>query len=190
MNKISRWIDWPYVIGLLLLPFLIMGGILSAGFLQGLFRYNQDYFKPRYQDLYAAPNKLITDLETALREGDESLLAETQGTSKAEIKAGANPNLRFMIMIESSGKYLDYLFMDTSNYKRYPQHLKQLNGRYVRVPEGLYYAVDSRQWTSTFFPLAVIWWLIMILFTTGVWFFRLMANYRQKRLGEISSDQE
>ena len=126
MNKISRWIDWPYVIGLLLLPFLIMGGILSAGFLQGLFRYNQDYFKPHYQDLYAAPNKLITDLETALREGDESLLAETQGTSKAEIKAGANPNLRFMIMIESSGKYLDYLFMDTSNYKRYPQHLKQL----------------------------------------------------------------
>jgi hypothetical protein len=190
MNKISRWIDWPYVIGLLLLPLLIMGGILLAGFIQGISRYNLEFFKPQYQDLYAVPNSLITDLETALREGDEGLLAEIQGTKTADIKTGANPNLRFMIMIESSGKYLDYLFMDTSNYRRYPQHLKQLNGRYIRVPEGLYYAVDSRLWIATFFPLAAIWWLLVILFTVSVWFFRLMANYRQKRLGEISPDQD
>jgi hypothetical protein len=190
MNKLSRWIDWPYVIGLLLLPLLIMGGILLAGFIQGLTRNNREFFNPRFQERYSVPNNLITDLETALRNGDESLLAEVQGTRTADINTGANPNLRFMIMIESSGKYLDYLFMDTSNYRRYPQHLKQLNGRYIRVPEGLYYAVDSRQWISTFFPLASIWWLLVILFTISVWFFRLMANYRQKSLGEISSDKD
>lgn len=190
MTRISSRIDWTYVIGLLLLPIMIMGAILLAGLIQGLTRYNYGYFNQDYQQRYAVPNNLITDLETALREGNEDLMAEIQGTRNAEIKTGANPNLRFMIMLESSGKYLDYLFMDTTNYRRYPQHLKQLNGRYIRVPEGLFYAVDSRQWISTFFPLAALWWMLVILFTISVWFYRLMANYRQRRLGEIPPDQD
>ncbi|MFN2158448.1 MAG: hypothetical protein ACK2U3_01250 [Anaerolineales bacterium] len=189
MNRITRWIDLTYVIGLLLLPFLIMGGLLLTGFIQGLTRYNQDYFNEHYQNLYAVPNSLVADLENALREGNVNLLAETQGTRTAKINNGGNPNLRFMIMLESSGQYLDYLFMDTSNYQRFPQHIKQLNGRYIRVPEGLYYAVDSRGWTATFFPLAAIWWLLVILFTVSIWFFRIMKAYRQKRFGEISSNQ-
>ena len=79
--------------------------------------------------------------------------------------------------------------MDTSNYQRYPQHLKLVNGRYVRVPEGLYYMVDSQKWVSTFFPIAAIWWLLVVIFTVGVWFFRIMADFRRRRFGERTSQE-
>jgi len=183
--KLRKLVDWPYVIGLLLLPFFIMGIFLLLAFIQDMTRYNRHFFSPEFRERYAVPNGVITDLENALRSADSELLSEIQGTRSVPEQLIPNPNLRFMIMLEADGKYFDYLFMDTTNYQRFPQHLKQVNGRYVRVPEGLYYLVDSRKWVSTFFPLAAIWWLIVILFTTGVWFFRVMAAYRRKQFGPI-----
>jgi hypothetical protein len=185
--KLRKLVDWPYVIGLMLLPFFIMGIFLMLAFIQDLTRYNPHFFNAEFQERYAVPNDVITDLENALMRADSELLSETQGTKSAPQQLIPNPNLRFMIMLEADGKYFDYLFMDTTNYQRFPQHLKQVNGRYVRVPEGLYYLVDSRKWISTFFPLAAIWWLIVILFTIGIWFFRVMAAYRRKRFGARES---
>ena len=182
--KIRRWVDWPYVIGLLLVPFFIMGFILLLAFLQDLTRYDQEYFSVEFQERYAVPSSLITELEIALMNADRQLLAEIEGVKTVNQQLKPNPNLRFMIMLESDSKYFDYLFMDTTNFQRYPQHLKQVNGRYVRVPEGLYYLVDSRKWVSTFFPITAIWWLLVILFTLGVWFFRVMAAFRRRRFGE------
>ena len=181
--KLRKLVDWPYVIGLMLLPFFIMGIFLMLAFIQDLTRYNPHFFNAEFQERYAVPNDVITDLEKALMSADAELLSEIQGTRVAPQQLYPNPHLRFMIMLASDGKYFDYIFMDTSNYQRFPQHLKQVNGRYVRIPEGLYYLVDSRKWISTFFPLAAIWWLIVILFPTGVWFFRVMAAYRRKRFG-------
>ena len=186
--KMGKWVDWSYVIGLLLLPFFIMGIFLLLAYIQDLTRYNPYFFNEDFQERYAVPNDVITDLEISLMRADSELLAATQGTKSGPQQLEPNPNLRFMIMLEADGKYFDYLFMDTSNYQRFPQHLKQVNGRYVRVPEGLYYLVDSQKWVSTFFPLAAIWWLLVILFTVGTWFFRVMAAYRRKRFGELTPE--
>lgn len=185
---ILKLVDWHYFIGLMLLPFFLMGAILAVVLFQDLTRYNPEYFSSAFQQRYSIPNALITDLEIALRNGDPRLMTEIQGTKSLPQQLEPNPNLRFMIMLESQGKYMDYLFMDTTNYQRYPQHLKNINGRYVRVPDGLYYLVDSRKWTSTFFPLAAFWWVCVFLFTAGLWFFRLMAAYRHKSFGEKQHD--
>lgn len=186
--KLRKWVDWTYVIGLLLLPFFIMGIFLLLALIQDLTRYNPHFFNVEFQERYAVPNDVITDLEIALMRADSELLAETQGTKSGPQQLEPNPNLRFMIMLAADGKYIDYLFMDTSNYQRYPQHLKKVNGRYVRVPEGLYYLVDSRKWVTTFFPLAAIWWLLVILFTISIMFFRVMAAYRRNQFGELTPE--
>lgn len=183
MNR-RRTIDWQYVLGLLLLPFIITGIFLLIAFIEDLTRYNQAYFNDGYQARYAVPSSLITDLENALRSGDETLLAKLQGTRHVPRNMESKPNLRFMIFWEYDGKYSEYLFIDTSNYHRHMQHLKEVNGRYIVVPDGLYYMANSGRWLSTFGPIAVFWWLVVILFTLGIWFYRSMAAYRQKQYGD------
>ena len=54
--------------------------------------------------------------------------------------------------------------MDSSNYHRYVIHIKMVNGRYVWVPESLYYYVDSGRWVRTFFPILTVWWLVLFLY--------------------------
>jgi hypothetical protein len=169
---------------LLLLPFIITGIFLLIASIEDLTRYNQDYFNDGYQARYAVPSSLITDLENALRSGDETLLAKLQGTRHVPRNMESKPNLRFMIFWEYNGKYSEYLFIDTSNYHRHMQHLKEVNGRYIRVPDGLYYLANSGLWLSTFGPIAVFWWLVVILFTLGIWFYRSMAAYRQRQYSD------
>lgn len=171
-------VDWPYVIGLLLLPFIVMGAILLVVWVQGLTRYDPAYFSQDYVDRYAVPSELLLELETALRSGDQELLAELQGTKGLPGEMTPLPNLRFLIFWDQSEKYSDYLFMDTRNYHRYMQHLKLVDERYVRVPDGLYYLVDSGGWISTFGPIAAIWWTGVILLTIGIWVYRSMAKVR------------
>jgi hypothetical protein len=181
--KKRRLIDWQYVLGLLFLPFLVMGVILLISHIQGLVRYNPAYFTEEYRSRYEVPSDLLADLETALRTGDTSLLAEVQGVSRVPSNIVPVPKLRFIIFWGYTKKYSEILFMDTSNYHRYMQHLKVVDGRYVQVPDGLYYQVNSGKWITTFGPGALLWWMLVILFTFAVWVYRLMAAYRRDRFG-------
>ena len=142
MNR-RRTIDWQYVLGLLLLPFFIVGIFLLIAFIEDLTRYTPAYFDDGYLARYAVPSPLITDLENALRSGDETLLAKLQAIRHVPRNLESKPNLRFKICWEYDGKYSEYLFIDTSNYHRHIQHLKEVNGRYIRVPDGLYYMANS-----------------------------------------------
>lgn len=182
--KTQKTIDLPYVIGLLLLPVLLVGLFLLAGWIIGLVRYNPAYFTEEYQKRYAFPSPLLSDLEDALRSGDGKLLAQLQGTRRIPSDLENMPNLRFLIFTDSQDEYSNFLFMDMKNYRRYIQHLRLVKGRYVRVPEGIYYLADSGSWKRTFGPLAVVYWLILIIFTLGVWIYRSMAEYRQKLFGK------
>jgi hypothetical protein len=186
MKPVRKSVDWPYVVGLLVLPFLVIGIILLVGWIQGKTRYNPNYFEEPYLSHYEVPNELLMDLENAFRTGDRELLAKTQGTHRMVEQLDAVPTLRYMIFVEFEGDYTDYLFMDTSNYKRYLMHLKVVNGRYVNVPDGLYYLVDSGNWLQTVGPLAAVWWLIVVLFTIGFWIYRSMAAARQEMFGRLS----
>jgi hypothetical protein len=182
--KSHRIIDWPYVIGLLLLPVFIAGIYLLIAWILAWTRYDPAYFSEDYRKRYSSPNDLLVDLETAIRDGDGELLAEVQGTRPAPGKLEKLSDVRFLIYWDGDQKYSNYLFMDMKNFHRYMQHVRLVNGRYVRVPDGAFYLADSGQWKTTFGPLAVIWWLLVILFTLGVWIYRSMAAYRQKMFGK------
>ena len=182
--KTRKLIDWPYVIGLLLLPIVLVGIFLLVAWILSVTRYDPAFFSDAYQERYAFPNPLLTDLENSLRDGDGALLAELQGTRQIPSNPEKLANLRFLIFWDTHGKYTDYLFMDMKNYHRYLQHLRIVNGRYVRVPDGAYYLADSGRWKTTFGPLAVVYWLLVILFTLGVWIYRSMSAYREKVFGK------
>lgn len=182
--KNKKLIDWPYVIGLMLIPVILACGYLLVTWLVGLVRYDPAYFTEEYLKKYSVPSTLLDDLETAIRNGDGSLMAQIQGTRSIPDDLEPLPNVRFMIYWSADKKYTDYLFMDMKNYHRYIQHLRIVNGRYVQVPEGAYFLADSGHWKSAFGPLAEMWWLIVILFTLGIWLSRSMAAYREKVFGK------
>lgn len=186
--KKSKLIDWQYVLGLLFLPFFVMGAILLIAFTQGLVRYNPAYFTDEYRVRYEVPTDLLADLETALQSGDTALLAEVQGVYRVPNQITPLPKLRFMVFWEFSKNYSEYLFVDMSNYYHHMQHLKVVDGRYVQVPDGLYYQVSSGKWITTFGPSALLWWLVVILFTIAVWVYRSMAAFRQERFGKSSPE--
>jgi len=173
-----RILDWPYIIGLLLLPIAVLVIVLVAGWVDGLLRFHPDYFTSPYLEKYREPTNVLTDLEEALRQGDADSLKAIEGTRDTSSHLEPLPNVRFIIFWESDGKYTDYLFMDTKNYHRYMQHLKFYRGRYVRVPDGLYFYVDSGRWVRTFGPIAAIWWILVILFTAVFYIYRSMERFR------------
>ena len=178
--KKHAFIDWQYVVGLVLLPFLLLALAYLVSLIQWVVRYNPAYFTQEYLERYAVRGDLLLDLETAIRQGDGQLLAEVQGTRGIPQNLEPLPNVRFLIYWDRDGKYDDYLFMDTRNYHRYMQYLKQTRGRYVRVPEGFYYYMDSGNWIHIFGPLLAVWLVIVILFTLGVWIYRSMAAVRKE----------
>lgn len=182
--KNRKLLDLPYVIGLMLLPIILAGVFLLATWISGLIRYDPALFSAEYQKRYAVPSPLLGELEKALRNGDEALMAQLQGTRRAQANLEPLPNVRFLIFWDSHGEYTDYLFMDTRNYLRYLQHLRLVDGRYVRVPDGAFHLADSGRWKSFFGPLAGIYWLLVIIFTLCVWIYRLMSAYRQKIYGK------
>ena len=182
--KTRKLIDLPYVIGLLFLPVVLAGIFLLIAWLIGLTRYNPAFFSEKYQERYAVPSPLLTDLENALHSGDGALMAELQGTRQKPSNLEKLPSVRFLIFWDKHGKYTDYLYMDMKNYHRYLQHLRVVDGRYVRIPDGIYYLADSGRWKTSFGPLAVMYWLLVILFTLGVWIYRSMSAYREKVFGK------
>jgi len=178
--KTQKLIDWHYVLGLLFLPLLLVGIAFLVAYIEGLTRYNPAYFNTDYQRRYASRDTLLANLETALRDGDRALLAEIQGTRSVPDRIKPLPNIRFIIFWNYSGRYSNYLFMDTSNYYRYMQHLKIVNQRYVVIPESFYYYIDSGHWIAVVGPIIAFWWVLVILFTIGVWFYRSMSAYQEK----------
>jgi hypothetical protein len=181
--KYPRTIDWPYVIGLLLLPFLILGVFLLVAWIDGWVRYDPAYFTSDYLKRYSTRDQLLTDLESAIRSGDPTLLAESQGTRPSSTKLEPLPNVHLMIFWDGDQKYINYLFMDTRNYQRYMQHVRSVRGRFVRVPDGLFFLADSGQWKLSFGPILVVWYILVILFTLGTWIYRSMAIYRHRVFG-------
>jgi hypothetical protein len=178
--KKQAFIDWQYVFGLVILPFFLLALAYLISLIQGVVRYNPDYFTQEYLDRYAVKRDLLNDLEAAINQGDGLLLAEVQGSRSVPQNLEPLPNVHFSIYWDRDNKYADYLYMDTQNYHRYMQYLRWVRGRYVRVPEGLYYYMDSGNWIHFFGPLYAVWLLIVALFTLGAWIYRWMAVVRKE----------
>ncbi len=176
----SKMIDWQYVIGLVLLPFLLLGIAMLTAFIQGRTRYDPAYFTQQYQDLYQNPDAVMARWEQAMQSGNAKRIQEIEGTNSGPGDIEALPAVQFVGFIGKDERYSDYLFLNWDNYHRYALHVKAHNGRYISVSEGIYYYIDSGRWVQTFIPLLVIWYVAMFLFTVGLWIYRYMAMVREQ----------
>jgi hypothetical protein len=173
-----KLIDWPYVIGLMLLPVVLVAVLLLAGKLQRIGRYDPVYFSPEYQDRYDTPGAVLTDVEAALNDGDRQLMNELLATRKGARPLTARPQVGFVFMAGEQGEYLEYLFLDRQNYSRVVQYVREEGGRYIAAEADLYFYMDSGRWLAVAVPLAASWWILVLLFTGGVYLYRRLAVAR------------
>jgi hypothetical protein len=180
--KTNRFINWQRMLLLAISPLLLMGVILLIGLVIGAIQYSPDYFTDVYVQQYRTPGSLLGELEQVIRQGDASKVAELQGVRWSPGKVASIPKFQFSMFWDADEKYQNYLFFDTSNYHRYPIHIKMVNGRYVWVPETLYYFVDSGRWVRTFFPILAVWWVALSLYIVTRWVYHILADFKPEQI--------
>ena len=136
-------------------------------------------FQPEYRDRYDTPGAILSDAEAALQNGDRQLMNELPATRRGSWLLTARPQVGFVFMAGTQGKYLEYLFLDRQNYSRVMQYVREEDRRYIAAEADFYFYVDSGMWVDVASPLAASWWILVLLFTGGVYFYRRLAQARQ-----------
>lgn len=175
-----RYVDWPYVIGLVLLPMVIVLLLFGLKQIQELSRFDPAYFTADYLERYETPGSVAIDLERALREGDEQLMAELVATRRGPAPLRPRPSLVYIFLLGVDGKYFQYLYLNTSDYNRVIQYVKQHRGRYLTIEPGPYFYVDSGRWSAVAAPIAATWWSLLAVHTAATYAYRRMAAARQR----------
>jgi hypothetical protein len=181
MASRRKLIDWPYVAGLLITPVVTVAILFMISFIQGATRYDPAYFAGEYLTRYETPGSVARALEIALRVGDEQLMGELLGTKSGATDIEPRPRLIFALLYDVNEKYYHYMYFDASDYTRHMQYVKEHDGRYIASQADLFFYMDSGQWRSVAGPIAVTWWVLVIVFTAGVYFYRSMARVREER---------
>lgn len=182
MNK-EKYIDWPYFIGLMLVPVIVVGILFLYAKIDELTRYDPAYFTEEFRERYHSPGMVAIALEPILREGDEDSIRELLGTRRGLKKLEARPDLILVFLLEADEKYFHYLYFDIRDYNRVMEYIREWNGRFVASKMDLYYYMDSGQWKVIAGPLAAAWWSLVIVFTAGVYVYRRTRIARQKMYG-------
>jgi hypothetical protein len=174
-----KLIDWPYVIGLLVLPLALAGLLVLAGKLLWIGRYDPAYFTPEYLRLYPTPDAVLYGLETAMRTGDEHMMDGLLATRHGSGPLAPRPKVSFVLMAGQQGDYLEYLFLDLKDYSRVITYVLPEGGRFIAAQPDFYFYMDSGKWVEVAGPLAATWWILLLLFTGGVYVYRRLALARQ-----------
>ena len=168
-------------IGLAVLPVLLAGLFILYVVVQTPFRYDMSYFTPQYQEIYSAPGNVAVALEEVLRTGDSLLYSELTGLRLEARAPQANPNMALTILLDVDERgYFHYLFFDVKTYRRAVYYIKEVNDRWVVVPEDAIFAFNSGRLLVTFTPLAAIWWTILIFSGLGIMIFLRSARFRKE----------
>lgn len=175
-----RYVDWPYVIGLVLLPVLAVILLFGINAIQGLSRFDPQYFTPTYLERYDNPGAVAIALEQALREGDRQLMAELLATRRGPEAMQPHPSLIFIFLLGIEGDYFEYLYLNTSDYNRVIQYVAQQDDRYVASEADLHYYLDSGRWTTVAAPIAATWWILVAVYTAATYVYRRMAAARRR----------
>ncbi len=179
MNK-KRLIDWPYVIGLLLLPVAVVLVLHGVKAFQALTRYDAAYFTEEYLNRYETPGSVAIDLEQALRQGDSQLMAGLVGTKRGPAQIVPRPSLIYVFLLSVDGDYFEYLYFNADDYSRVVEYVTEVRGRYVASEPDLYFYMNSGRWREVAGPVGISWWILVAVFTTGVMVYRRTAISRQK----------
>ena len=89
----------------------------------------------------------------------------------------------FIMLWERDERYISYLYLDMSNYRRYTHYFEQVNGRWVVSPADICYYLDSGRWLVVFAPLAIVWWLVGTMVILVRLVFKLSARLRELQFG-------
>jgi hypothetical protein len=176
-------IRFRWILGVLLVPFVLLGLAVLATRLYGLMRYEPAYFTETYLERYETPGSVVRALESALQTDDQLLLAELQGL-RWPAQFRTSPSMVFAMLLERTDRYTAYLYFDMQTYERYPHYLEQVEGRWVVSPPDLYYYMNSGQWQSVFLPLSITWWISGLAFVIVVWVSRVFGRSRARLYGE------
>lgn len=179
--KERRLIDWPFVIGLLLLPLAILLVMFAIKIVQEFTRYDESYFTEEYRARFESPGSVAIELEGALREADEDLMAELLGTRAGPDTMEPRTSLTFVFLLDVEGDYFQYLYFNQDDYHRDVQNVKEVNGRYVTAEDDLHYYIDSGRWKEVAGPLIATWWVLVIVATGAMFVYRYMARVRESR---------
>jgi len=189
MNK-KRLIDWPYVIGLLLLPIAVVLVLHGVRAVQEATRYDEAYFTDEYLRRYETPGSVAIDLEQALRHGDSQLMAGLVGTRGGPAPIEPRPSLIYVFLLSVDGDYFQYLYFNADDYNRVVQYVTEVGGRYVASEPDLYFYMDSGRWLGVAGPIATTWWILVTVFTAGVLVYRRMAVSRQEMYEQQSGERQ
>ena len=179
--KEKRIMDWPFVIGLLLLPIALLVVMFAIKFIQDFTRYDDSYFTEEYLEQYETPSSVAFALEGALRDADEELMKDLLGTNAGPEPMEPRPSLVYVFLLDKVGDYFHYLYFNQDDYHREVQFIKEENGRYVASEDDLYFYIDSGRWQEVAGPLVATWWLLMIVGTGVMYTYRYMARVRESR---------
>jgi hypothetical protein len=179
-TKKSGLINWKRALAFLSVPIVVGALLLAATRLVELFRYDESLFTESYSEIYSSPGSVAIDLEHALRTGDATLLRELQGVQSAPEPFQPNTHLVLSILTEVDGEYFHYMYFDQQEFKRLTKFIKKVDSRWVEVPEGLFYYVDSGQWLRFFAPLAALYWSLVVVVHLGVLVYRVTRRYRNR----------
>ena len=151
------------IIALVLVPLIIAGIYIISVQIHSLFRYDQAYFAPEYQEIYHSPGTVAIALEQVLQNGDMELYAELTGLKGDIEQLEPKPNLHFSILVDVDERdYFHYMYFDFDTFHRDTRYVKEVNGRWIAVPEDAYFYFDSGQWLKVFGPVAASWWVLLL----------------------------
>ena len=145
-----------------LIPFVLLGLVVSVAKGYGLVRYEPAYFTDAYSAKYDTPGAVAKALESALQTNDQSLLAELQGL-RWPAKFATSPTITWVQLWERTDRYLTYLYFDVGLYEPYPYHIEEVRDRWVVSPPDVYYFVESGAFKSFFLQFSSIWWASALL---------------------------
>ncbi len=141
-----------------LIPFVLLGLVVSVAKLYGLVRYDPAYFGGAYTTQYDSPGAVAKALESALQGNDQSLLAELQGLRWPN-KFATSPTITWVQLWDRTDRYVTYLYFDMSLYEPYLHHIEEVRGRWVVSPPDVYCFVESGAYRNVFLIFSLVWWV-------------------------------
>ncbi len=196
MDRIVGWVGNPpnvtavkravllrSILAVALMPFVLLGLVVSVVKIYGLVRYDPAYFSETYVAQHNTPIEVGRALESALQNGDRALLIELQGL-RWPVAFETSPDILWIMLWERTDRYLTYLYFDMQTLEAYPHPLEQVKGRWVVAPRDLYYYVQSGEYKKAFVRLALVWWASGTATIAAVVLFSNSERVRTRLYGE------
>ena len=140
-----------------LMPFVVLGLLVSLAKVYGLVRHDAAYFTEAYRAQYATPGAVAKALESTLQTGDLSLMAELQGL-RWPATFDTTPAITWVQLWQRTDRYVPYLYYDVTANEPYLYHMEEVRGRWVVSPSDLYHFIESGAYKDQFLTFSLLWW--------------------------------